>query len=194
MAGHGATVENGSTTMVFLDPQNREKVLDLFFTINDKEREDLNLFLDQAHVIISVTNRIGKIHVQSFQNYVQTAYSHWSKAFKKFVHIKSSLHWTLSHVGTLIALNNSYTLAEVSENSIEKFIKPYCYITVNNARSTSIQDNHVDCLRLMYCSRYDIRQFDKRKKPMESDDEISKLIDSFFILNEEGKVWSYKSS
>ena len=134
------------------------------------------------------------IHVQSFQNYVQTAYSHWSKAFKKFVHIKSSLHWTLSHVGTLIALNNSYTLAEVSENSIEKFIKPYRYITVNNARSTSIQDNHVDCLRLMYCSRYDIRQFDKRKKPMESDDEISKLIDSFFILNEEGKVWSYKSS
>ena len=68
MAGHGATVENGSTTMVSLDPKNREKVLDLFSTINDKEREDL--FLDQARVIISVTNRIGKIHVQSFQNYV----------------------------------------------------------------------------------------------------------------------------
>ena len=78
-------------------------------------------------------------------------------------------------------------MAEISENSIEKFIKPYRYGTVNNARSTSIQDNHVDCLRLMYLhSRYDIRQFDKAKKPRENEDEISNLIDSFFILNEEG--------
>ena len=41
--------------------------------------------------------------------------------------------------------------------------------------------------------RYDIRQFDKRKKPRECETEISKLIDSFFILNEEGKVWSYQA-
>ena len=57
-----------------------------------------------------------------------------------------------------------------------------------------MSDNNIDCLRLMYLqSRQDIRQFDKTKKPRESDDEISKLINSFFILNEEGKVWSYSS-
>ena len=41
---------------------------------------------------------------------------------------------------------------------------------------------------------YDIRQFDKKIKPRENDDKISKLIDSFFILNEHGKVWTCKSS
>ena len=43
--------------------------------------------------------------------------------FKKFVHIKSSLHWTLGHVAQLIALNEGYTLAGVSENSFENWIK-----------------------------------------------------------------------
>ena len=28
----------------------------------------------------------------------------------------------------------------------------------------------------------------------QDEDEISKLIDSFFFLNEDGKVWSYNSS
>ena len=98
VAGHGANVENGPTTMTFLDPKNRSKVLGLFHTINDKEKDDLNLLLDQARVIIGVTNKIGKIKVQEFEKYVKNAYSHWIKAFKRFVHIKSSLHWTLSHV------------------------------------------------------------------------------------------------
>ena len=89
--------------MIFLDPKNRSKVLDLFHTVNDKERQDLNTLLDQAHVIISVTNKISKIHVQKFERYVKNAYNHWSKAFKKFVHIKASNHWTLSHGATLIA-------------------------------------------------------------------------------------------
>ena len=43
-------------------------------------------------------------------------------------------------------------------------------------------------------SRYNIRQFDKWERPKQDEDEISKLIDSFFILNEDGKVWSYNSS
>ena len=42
--------------------------------------------------------------------------------------------------------------------------------------------------------KYDFRQFDKAKKPRESEDKISELIDSFFILNEDGKVWSYDTS
>ena len=42
-------------------------------------------------------------------------------------------------------------------------------------------------------SRQDIRKLDKPKKPKERDDEISKVIDSFFIKNEDGKVWSFKT-
>ena len=81
--------------------------------------------LDQANVIIGVTNRIGKIKVQAFQKYVKDAYVHWLYNFKKFVHIKSSLHWTLGHVAELIAKNGGYTLAGVSENSFENWIKAY---------------------------------------------------------------------
>lgn len=155
-----------------------------------KEKTDLNLLLDQARVIIGVTNKIGKIRVQAFEKYVKNAYSHWVQAFKRFVHIKSSLHWTLGHVAQLIAGNDGYTMAEVSENPYEKWIIPYRYITVNNARQTSMQD----CLKAMYLqSRQDIRQLDKAKKPRDSDDEISKLIDSFFLKSEDGKVWSFET-
>ena len=100
----------------------------------------------------------------------------------------------IGHVAQLIAGNDGYTMAEVSENSYEKWIKPYRYITVNNARQTSMQDNNTDCLRAMYLqSRQDIRQLDKAKKPRDSDDEISKLIHSFFLKNEDGKVWSFET-
>ena len=42
-------------------------------------------------------------------------------------------------------------------------------------------------------SRQDIRQLDKAKKPRDSDDKISKLIDSFFLKSEDGKVWSFET-
>ena len=55
-----------------------------------------------------------------------------------------------------------------------------------------MQDNNTDCLRAMYLqSRQDIRQLDKAKKPRDnSDDEISKLIDSFFLKSEDGNPLS----
>ena len=74
--------------------------------------------LDQASVIIGVRNRIGLVYVDRFKEYVEKAYKHWLHSFKKFVHIKSSLHWTLGHVAELIAKNDGYTLAEVSENTV----------------------------------------------------------------------------
>ena len=81
----------------------------------------------------------------------------------------------------------------MSENSVEKWIKPYRVVTLTNARQTKMQDNNTDCLRLMYLqTRQDIRKFDKVLKTTESDDDVSKQIDSFFIKNEDGKVWSFK--
>ena len=69
----------------------------------------------------------------------------------------------------------------------------YFFRTITNARSTSMQDNNTDCLRVMYLqTRQDIRKFDKVAKSTEIDDDVSKLIDSFFIKNEDGKVWSFK--
>ena len=88
-------------------------------------RSNLDTLLDQASVIIGVTNRIGKVKVQEFQQYVKNAHNHWRNNFKKFVHIKSSIHWTMAHVSELIARNEGYTLAEVSENSFENWIKAY---------------------------------------------------------------------
>ena len=113
---------------------------------------------------------------------------------KKFVHIKSSLHWTLGHVAELIAGNGGYTLAEYSENSFENWIKQYRDTTDNHARQTSMEDNNIDSLRAMWLhSRQDIRQFDKHSKKNrdDEDDEITKTIYAFFEINEEGKRWTF---
>ena len=95
---HGASVENGNTTMKFLHPDNRDKVIGLFYCKNEEETIALRTFLEHASVIIGVTNRIGKIHVQEFREYVHSAHMYWIDNFKKFVHIKNSLHWILGHI------------------------------------------------------------------------------------------------
>ena len=69
--------------------------------------------------------KMAFLQVQEFEKYVKNAYMHWLQNFKKFVHIKSSLHLTLGHVAQLIARNEGYTLAGVSENSFENWIKAY---------------------------------------------------------------------
>ena len=105
-----------------------------------------------------MTNRIVKIKVQEFQKYVKDSCNHWLIHFKKFVHVKSSLHWTFGHIDELIAKNNGYILAKVSENSFENWIKAYRDTTENHRRHTSIQDNNSDCLRTMWLhSKQDIR-------------------------------------
>ena len=68
VAGHGANVENGPTTMKFLDPENRDIVLDLFNCRNKEEENNLHMMLDQANVIIGVTKKIlivrqGMMHI-----------------------------------------------------------------------------------------------------------------------------------
>ena len=77
---------------------------------------------------------------------MKNAYSHWIQAFKRFVHIKSSLHWTLGHVAQLIAGNDGYTMAEVSENSYEKWIKPYRYNTVGPHEDIGKFQNWLDSI------------------------------------------------
>ena len=133
-------MENGNTTLKFLQPDDREKVIDLFYCKDDIEIVNLNTLLDQASVIIRVTNKIGKIKVQEFQEYVHSAYMHWLANFKKFVHIKNSIHWTLGQISEIIARNNGYTLAATTLLSTQKIpLKIGSSITVIlDARNTSM--------------------------------------------------------
>ena len=98
--------------------------------------------------------------------------------------LKNSLHWMLGHVADLIGMNNGYSLAEVSENSLEASIKRYRYITQNLSRQTNFQDNSKDCLKVMFIlSSWRIRRFVKRD-PSEhdlKDDEDSVIIETFFV-------------
>ena len=57
-------------------------------------------------------------------------------------------------------------------------------------------ENNVDWLKAMYLpSRQDIRKFEEIKSVKKvREDEISKKIESFFILNEDGVKWSYTES
>ena len=114
--------------------------------------------------------------------------------FGKSVNVKSSLHWTLSHLGELICKNGSYTLADFSENSFENWILHYRKCTDHLARKTSIDDNHSDCLKVLYvASRQNIRQNSNlsKKKTHDKESYITQKIESFFSLNEDGKKWSF---
>ena len=179
VAGHGATVENFNTSRMVFDPENRPKVLSLFKFINDEEREHMNSFLFQGHVILSVTNTIGKVNNAFFRPFVKKAYMDWITWFGKITGIKSSLHWTLAHVADLIDMNDGYSLAEYSENSVENMIKHYRYIATHMSRQTSFYDNCKDSLKALYIlSRYNIRKHDK---PQPVEEKKEKSADQIFI-------------
>ena len=58
---------------------------------------------------------------------------------------------------------------------------------------TSMQDNNTDCLKAMYLpSRHNIRKFEETPivKNLRKD-EVSKKIESFFILHEDGTKWKF---
>ena len=54
-------------------------------------------------------------------------------------------------------------------------------------------DNNADRLKAMYLpSRQDIRKFDEiQSVTKQKEDEVSKKIQSFFILNEDGIKWCF---
>ena len=97
MAAKSGSVENGPMAMKALDPDNREAFLSICYFENDQEKEDMNELLDRMLIIISITNSIGKIYVKKFHDFVKDTYLLWINKFGKFVHVKSSLHWTLGH-------------------------------------------------------------------------------------------------
>ena len=69
ISGHGANVENFNTCRIFLDPANRDKAVKLM-NPREEEKADLYQFFQEAHVILSVTNSIGKIKCQKFDNFI----------------------------------------------------------------------------------------------------------------------------
>ena len=85
--------------------------------MSEQEKSDVELFLQQANVILTVTNLIGKVRIKAFENFVKIAHCHWINAFGKFRKLKSSIHWSLGHIIELLCKSDSYSLAEKSENS-----------------------------------------------------------------------------
>ena len=97
--------------------------------MSSDEKSDILLFLQQANVILTVTNSIGRIKLKQFESYVTQAHIHWITAFGKYRKLKSSIHWSLGHVIELLRKNHGYNLAERSENSLEATICHYRYFT-----------------------------------------------------------------
>ena len=149
IAGNSGNIENFNTCRKILAHENREKFISLFYCKSEEERENLRLMLQQAYVITHVMNIIGLINISKFDSYVKSAFVHWIKSFGKWRSLKPSIHWTLGHLSQLIALNNGFSLAECSENSIEATIKKYRYLTKHLSRQTSFKDNTDDCLKVL---------------------------------------------
>ena len=174
-----------NTCRIFLNPENREKVLNLFQCKDEKEKENLKLLLHQANIICGVTNTIGLVKLKKFSDFVKTSYIHWVQNFGHLRKIKASLHWTFAHISELLAMNKGYSLAEVSENSIEAMIKQYRYLTANMARQTSFVENAFDSLKSLYIlSSSEIRKLTNEEKSKKSRNSETEIIESFFIFQE----------
>ena len=111
-----------------------------------------------------------------------------SNTFGKYRKLKSSIHWTLGHVIQFISMNSGYSLAEMSENSVEATIKSYRYITNHLSRNCSFAANCSDCLKVLnICSLQSIRKFNFNSKekndfPLKDDEESDKIIFSEWEL------------
>ena len=75
-------MENFNTTWAFFAPKNRKTAVNqIFKNLTDEEKIDIELFLQQANVILYVCNSIGKINIKAFDDYIKSAYCNWIKTF-----------------------------------------------------------------------------------------------------------------
>ena len=90
----------------------------------------------------------------------------------------------MAHLSELLAKNEGFSLAEVSENSFEALIKEYRYISSNMARPSSFSENSADCLKALYIrSTSKLRKYDEpTKKKYRAFSEEADLIASFFCV------------
>ena len=101
-----------------MDTKNRSKVLDMYFTINQQEKDDLALLFSELYVISNVANSNGKkVIIETFAPFVKNTYLHIATVCKFLPHLTNSLHWCLGHIVELLELNDSYALGETRAES-----------------------------------------------------------------------------
>ena len=84
-------------------------------------------------------------------------------------------------------MNNGFSLAEISENSIEAMIKQYRYQTANMSRQTSFVDYAYDSLKSLYIlSSSEIRKLSCEEKLRKSKNRNSEteMIENFFVCQD----------
>ena len=110
---------------------------------------------------------------------------------KTFLDQESVIIGVTNHIGKINV--QEFQKFEVLENSFENWMKHYRDTTDYHARNTSMEDNDIDSLRAMWLhTRQDIRQFDQKPKKKQEDNDLTKEIHDFFIINEDGKKWSFQ--
>ena len=75
-SGNQGNRNNGPMAKAFYDPSNRQKVLDLFKTDNQQQRDDIDKFLTQTNVILRVMSSNNKVAVAEFQEFCIESYIH----------------------------------------------------------------------------------------------------------------------
>ena len=65
----------------FFAPKNRNTVVNkIFKNLTSAKKADIELFMEQANVILTVTNSLGKIKIKPFETYIKKAHVHWMNA------------------------------------------------------------------------------------------------------------------
>ena len=134
-----------------MDPMNRSNVLDMYFTINQQEKDDLALLFSELHVISSIANSNGKkIIMETFAPFVKNTYIHVANFCKFLPHLPNSLHWCLGHIIELLEMNDSYALGETSENGLEHMQQFARRMSLRLARKDTVHHQTQDAMKRLW--------------------------------------------
>ena len=100
--------------------KKREKVLDLYDTASDEQREKLRELLRDLSVILRVASSSRKIRVKEFHKFNQETYENLLLLFP-WMDIQDSVHGLFHSAQFIEKFNDSYGLAQLSESALGKF-------------------------------------------------------------------------
>ena len=181
--GKGGTRNNGNMAKLFFSPENREKVLDLFKTDTDKEREDINTFLTQTNVILRVMSTNKKVLVTEFCEFCVEAYRFRLKLFP-WMEINKSMHG-LYHAGKMIEKNDGFGLFQKNEGPLESLHRVLREMARSGTRSMNLFLFLTDIVTKVYLKWSPVirsqRPKSQTKKPRESFEYYDDFLVASFI-------------
>ena len=112
--------DNANMAKEFLSVKNRDKVLDLYHTSSQEQRDQLETLLQHMSVILRVSSSTQKIKTNEFHQFNLQTYQKLVNLFP-WMDVQDSIHGLFHSAQFIEKYNNSYGLGQLSESALGKF-------------------------------------------------------------------------